>query len=71
MKGLVESRRKKASTAENAGAQYEDPSFSAEVIAWQKQHGRHTRPWQNPREAYRVWLSEIMLQQTQVAAVIP
>ena len=48
-----------------------DPSFSASVIDWQKQYGRHALPWQNTRDAYRVWLSEIMLQQTQVAAVIP
>jgi A/G-specific adenine glycosylase len=48
-----------------------DPGFSADVIAWQKKHGRHALPWQNTRDAYRVWLSEIMLQQTQVAAVIP
>lgn len=48
-----------------------DPGFSAAVIRWQKQHGRHALPWQNTREAYRIWLSEIMLQQTQVAAVIP
>lgn len=48
-----------------------DPTFSLSVIAWQKQHGRHALPWQNTRDAYRVWLSEIMLQQTQVAAVIP
>ncbi|MBV8636014.1 MAG: A/G-specific adenine glycosylase [Burkholderiaceae bacterium] len=48
-----------------------DPSFSAELIAWQKRHGRHSLPWQNTRDAYRVWLSEIMLQQTQVSAVIP
>ncbi|WP_193615700.1 A/G-specific adenine glycosylase [Massilia sp. YMA4] len=47
-----------------------DPSFSAALIAWQKQHGRHTLPWQNTRDAYRIWLSEIMLQQTQVAAVL-
>ncbi len=47
-----------------------DPSFSAEVIAWQRQHGRHALPWQNTRDAYRIWLSEIMLQQTQVAAVL-
>src|SRR5690606_9869949 len=47
-----------------------DPSFAHTVIAWQKQHGRHTLPWQNTRDAYRVWLSEIMLQQTQVAAVL-
>ena len=48
-----------------------DPSFSAALIAWQKEHGRHGLPWQQSREAYRVWLSEIMLQQTQVTAVIP
>ncbi|MDQ9168979.1 A/G-specific adenine glycosylase [Oxalobacteraceae bacterium R-40] len=42
-----------------------------EVIAWQRQHGRHALPWQNTRDAYRIWISEIMLQQTQVAAVIP
>ncbi|MGE5622963.1 MAG: A/G-specific adenine glycosylase, partial [Bacillota bacterium] len=48
-----------------------DPGFSAQVIRWQKQHGRHALPWQNTRDAYRIWLSEIMLQQTQVAAVIP
>ncbi len=48
-----------------------DPGFSAELIAWQKRHGRHSLPWQNTRDAYRVWLSEIMLQQTQVSAVIP
>ena len=47
-----------------------DPSFSTAVIDWQKQHGRHALPWQNTRDAYRVWLSEIMLQQTQVAAVL-
>jgi len=47
-----------------------DPTFSATLIGWQKQHGRHTLPWQNTRDAYRVWLSEIMLQQTQVAAVL-
>ncbi|HCN87867.1 MAG TPA: A/G-specific adenine glycosylase [Oxalobacteraceae bacterium] len=56
-----------ASTAEEAG----DPGFSAAVIRWQEQHGRHALPWQNTRDAYRIWLSEIMLQQTQVAAVIP
>lgn len=48
-----------------------DPDFSASVIEWQKKHGRHLLPWQNTRDAYRIWLSEIMLQQTQVAAVIP
>ncbi|ALU91029.1 A/G-specific adenine glycosylase protein [Herbaspirillum rubrisubalbicans M1] len=71
MKGIVESRRKTAAPGDATGEQYEDPSFAAAVIAWQKQHGRHQLPWQNTRDAYRVWLSEIMLQQTQVAAVIP
>ena len=52
-------------------AGYADPTFSEAVIRWQKQHGRHALPWQNTRDAYRIWLSEIMLQQTQVAAVIP
>jgi A/G-specific adenine glycosylase len=45
-------------------------SFSSRLIAWQHQHGRHDLPWQSA-DAYRVWLSEIMLQQTQVATVIP
>jgi A/G-specific adenine glycosylase len=45
-------------------------SFAARLIAWQHRHGRHDLPWQGA-DAYRVWLSEIMLQQTQVATVIP
>src|SRR5512135_808620 len=40
------------------------------IISWQRQHGRHGLPWQGA-DAYRVWLSEIMLQQTQVVTVIP
>ncbi|SNR61038.1 A/G-specific DNA-adenine glycosylase [Methylobacillus rhizosphaerae] len=40
------------------------------LIAWQKQHGRHDLPWQNTTDPYAIWVSEIMLQQTQVAAVI-
>lgn len=44
--------------------------FSRRLIAWQAVHGRHHLPWQVP-DAYRVWLSEIMLQQTQVVTVIP
>jgi A/G-specific adenine glycosylase len=46
-------------------------SPAARVIAWQKRHGRHDLPWQHTRDAYRIWLSEVMLQQTQVATVIP
>ena len=45
--------------------------FSDLVVAWQRRHGRHGLPWQGTRDAYRIWLSEIMLQQTQVATVIP
>lgn len=45
--------------------------FAARLIAWQRLHGRNDLPWQNTRDAYRIWLSEIMLQQTQVTTVIP
>src|SRR3989338_1312485 len=45
-------------------------SFASRLIRWQRRHGRHDMPWQGT-DAYRVWLSEIMLQQTQVATVIP
>lgn len=45
-------------------------SFAARIIDWQGQHGRHTLPWQQTQDPYRIWLSEIMLQQTQVATVI-
>ena len=44
--------------------------IATKVIAWQLQHGRHDLPWQLSREPYRVWLSEVMLQQTQVATVL-
>lgn len=47
-----------------------DDAFAARLIAWQKIHGRHDLPWQNTRDAYRIWVSEIMLQQTQVSAVL-
>ncbi len=49
---------------------FHDPDFSTTLMAWQAEHGRHTLPWQNTRDAYLIWLSEIMLQQTQVAAVL-
>ena len=45
--------------------------FSDVLLQWFDKHGRHDLPWQHPRMPYRVWLSEIMLQQTQVATVIP
>ena len=46
------------------------PSFASRLILWQAKFGRHELPWQGTRDPYRVWLSEIMLQQTQVATVI-
>lgn len=45
--------------------------FAESLIAWQARHGRHDLPWQETRDPYRIWLSEIMLQQTQVGTVIP
>ncbi|HAF01763.1 MAG TPA: A/G-specific adenine glycosylase, partial [Methylophilaceae bacterium] len=44
--------------------------FAKHIITWQKQYGRHDLPWQNTRDPYAIWVSEIMLQQTQVVAVI-
>ncbi len=46
-------------------------TFSKQLLNWYSQHGRHNLPWQQDRSLYRVWISEIMLQQTQVATVIP
>ncbi|HVI57517.1 MAG TPA: A/G-specific adenine glycosylase [Luteimonas sp.] len=45
--------------------------FAERLLAWFDVSGRHDLPWQHPRTPYRVWLSEIMLQQTQVRVVIP
>ena len=45
-------------------------NFANSISKWQKISGRHDLPWQRTRDPYRVWLSEIMLQQTQVTAVI-
>jgi A/G-specific adenine glycosylase len=47
------------------------PNFAQKLVRWQRRHGRHGLPWQGTRDPYRIWLSEIMLQQTQVAAVVP
>ncbi|WP_458069658.1 A/G-specific adenine glycosylase [Rhodanobacter sp. BL-MT-08] len=44
--------------------------FAQRLLRWFDQHGRKDLPWQHPRNAYRVWLSEVMLQQTQVSTVI-
>lgn len=46
-------------------------AFADKLLAWFDRDGRHDLPWQHPRTPYRVWLAEIMLQQTQVQTVIP
>ncbi|MGH8442003.1 MAG: A/G-specific adenine glycosylase [Nevskiaceae bacterium] len=46
-------------------------TFARRLLKWHTRHGRHDLPWQHPRTAYRVWVAEVMLQQTQVATVIP
>jgi len=45
--------------------------IAGELLQWFDRHGRHDLPWQHPRTPYRVWLSEVMLQQTQVQVVLP
>jgi len=45
--------------------------FSERLLAWFREHGRHDLPWQQDRDPYRIWIAEIMLQQTQVSTVIP
>ncbi len=57
----------------NAQLPLEPPlsDFARTLVRWQKSHGRHDLPWQGTRDPYRIWLSEIMLQQTQVGTVIP
>jgi A/G-specific adenine glycosylase len=64
----VSSPRTSVDAAE--AAQALTPGFSTQLVRWQQSHGRNSLPWQNTRDPYRVWLSEIMLQQTQVATVL-
>ena len=45
--------------------------FAQKVVRWQRRYGRRSLPWQGTRDPYRIWLSEVMLQQTQVSTVIP
>ncbi len=47
------------------------PAFAADLLRWFAAHGRRDLPWQHPATPYRVWVSEVMLQQTQVNTVIP
>ena len=65
----MSTKRSKLSAAARAadGA----PRFAAGLIKWHARAGRHDLPWQRDRSPYRVWISEIMLQQTQVGTVIP
>lgn len=67
-------RRVAAVAADLAAAESMHPplaaNFASHVVAWQRTHGRHGLPWQRTRDPYRVWLSEIMLQQTQVGTVL-
>lgn len=64
------------SSARNTEPQKLDPvfapiaSFSDRLLLWWEAHGRHDLPWQHPRNPYRVWVAEIMLQQTRVEAVV-
>jgi A/G-specific adenine glycosylase len=46
------------------------PTFAERIVGWQGSHGRSQLPWQNTQDPYRVWLSEVMLQQTQVSTVL-
>lgn len=46
-------------------------TFADKILAWFAEHGRHDLPWQKDKTPYKVWVAEIMLQQTQVSTVIP
>jgi len=54
-----------------SGSVPDKAEFAARLLAWYDAHGRHDLPWQRKATPYRVWVSEIMLQQTRVGAVIP
>jgi len=55
----------------NRGTPLAEGDFAPRLLAWYAEHGRHQLPWQHPRTPYRVWVAEVMLQQTQVATVMP
>ncbi len=50
---------------------WRNDQFATQLLEWFRVHGRHTLPWQINPTPYRVWISEVMLQQTQVVTVIP
>src|SRR5690348_3553793 len=64
-------RRRVCSVGSSSHESLSMSSFSSRLIHWQQSNGRHHLPWQNTRDPYAIWLSEIMLQQTQVITVIP
>jgi A/G-specific adenine glycosylase len=67
-------RRRSADFAQRSSGdigQHPSGDFAGRLVDWQRVHGRRDLPWQGTRDAYRIWLSEIMLQQTQVATVLP
>ena len=69
-KGLPsEARSTKGLPSEARSAKEGD--FARRLLDWHRRHGRHDLPWHAERDPYRVWISEIMLQQTQVATVLP
>ncbi len=57
-------------TQHDAARRIEPAEFAPRLVAWQRVHGRHDLPWQRSRDPYRVWVSEIMLQQTRVDTVL-
>ncbi|HEX8740351.1 MAG TPA: A/G-specific adenine glycosylase [Casimicrobiaceae bacterium] len=63
-------RRRRASVSASADARRRVASFARRLIDWQRRHGRHDLPWQGTRDPYRIWVAEVMLQQTQVATVL-
>ena len=68
---LPSRERRNGQVADASSSRAIPANFAARLGAWQAEHGRNDLPWQNTRDAYRIWLSEVMLQQTQVATVIP
>ncbi|GAA0225026.1 A/G-specific adenine glycosylase [Castellaniella daejeonensis] len=64
-------RRTAAASQPDAHARSAANDAASRIAAWQRRAGRHGLPWQQTRDPYRIWLSEIMLQQTQAATVVP
>lgn len=62
--------RRRASVSASADARRKVASFARRLIDWQRRHGRHDLPWQGTRDPYRIWVAEVMLQQTQVATAL-